>query len=253
MCQVLIVIYMSDSWFTKFAEEYTPNLPAHITKNVMPGKYIRITNEMLSMCRSLYFVDDAGLYLKIMGKQTTRADMVDRINRYIGKKPTERKGRTRSGNDALFWSIEPSMLDDLIRIVHGLPSLDEPAEQQIVQIIENPKLYSAEVVDTAHKLSAYPQSGFVYAAKSTDPLHPDIVKLGATRQPRPEDRLKTLNNSSVVYDYELIASYWVACWLEAENKVHNYYTDQRIRSDREFFSLTIEQRRNLDFTAILGE
>ena len=81
-------------------------------------------------------------------------------------------------------------------------------------------------------------SGFVYCL--TIPRMPGIVKIGYTTKTI-EQRLKDLDNTSVVEPLQLYYAGKVRNPLSVEKKIHEIYREYRIRPNREFFEVDADQ------------
>ena len=83
------------------------------------------------------------------------------------------------------------------------------------------------------------RQGYVYAARV--PGQP-LVKIGMTRGD-PDVRLRQLNNTSVVHDFELEFVQRARDPGAAEKIVHGALSERRVRSNREFFHCTPRRAR----------
>lgn len=81
-------------------------------------------------------------------------------------------------------------------------------------------------------------SGFVYCL--TVPRMPGVVKIGYTTKTM-EQRLKDLDNTSVVEPLQLYYAGKVRNPLSVEKKIHEIYREWRIRPNREFFEVDADQ------------
>lgn len=84
------------------------------------------------------------------------------------------------------------------------------------------------------------KQGYVYILTNPS-FREDWVKIGKTRNL--EDRLKTLDNTSIPLPFEVFATMKTAKYNEAEKLVHSYiqrFTNLRIRDNREFFNVKPE-------------
>lgn len=84
------------------------------------------------------------------------------------------------------------------------------------------------------------EPGYVYILTNAS-FREDWVKIGKTRNM--EERLRTLDNTSVPLPFEVFATLKTAKYNEAEKLVHRYierFTNLRIRNNREFFNVQPE-------------
>ena len=78
--------------------------------------------------------------------------------------------------------------------------------------------------------------GYVYIAKSLS--SPNLYKIGKTKK-NPMERAKTLSNSGVVHDYQIVFSLdFFDCSL-AECRAHQQLSKYRVK--KEFFSISLEE------------
>jgi len=78
--------------------------------------------------------------------------------------------------------------------------------------------------------------GYVYIL--TNKLHPGLVKIGYTNT-TPEDRLKSINSATgLVQKFELYYSFELENAQHLEQIIHNRLSDYRLKSNKEFFTLT---------------
>jgi hypothetical protein len=80
--------------------------------------------------------------------------------------------------------------------------------------------------------------GIVYCL--TIPRMPGIVKIGFTSKTM-EQRLKDLDNTSVVEPFQLYYAGKVRNPMSVEKKIHDIYREFRVRSNREFFEVDEDQ------------
>jgi hypothetical protein len=115
---------------------------------------------------------------------------------------------------------------------------------------QKPEEFSAELYrdmafavgfdDLDHITSA--RGGFVYVA-----YNEDVVKIGKTEN-HPKERMKQLNTTGVVHDWECWGWVWSLSASALERYLHDMLDDYRIRSDREFFDVDpVEAVKFLDF------
>lgn len=81
-------------------------------------------------------------------------------------------------------------------------------------------------------------TGYVYCL--TIPRMPGIVKIGFTTK-TVEQRLKDLDNTSVVEPLQLYYAGKVRNPISVEKKIHEIYREWRIRPNREFFEVDADQ------------
>lgn len=74
--------------------------------------------------------------------------------------------------------------------------------------------------------------GFVYCARPMDKRH--ILKVGKTAQ-SPHERIKQLNNESVVTHFALEGAFWVPDRHWAEARVHQLLKEEGVQIKKEFF------------------
>ena len=85
------------------------------------------------------------------------------------------------------------------------------------------------------------ESGYVYILTNPS-FREDWVKIGKTKNM--EERLRTLDNTSVPLPFEIFATLKTTKYNEAEKLVHRYierFTNLRIRNNREFFNVKPEE------------
>ena len=80
--------------------------------------------------------------------------------------------------------------------------------------------------------------GFIYIA--SNPLHPDIIKIGQTSKD-PKERMKELGTTGVLEEHVL--EYWVLTedYASLEREIHKSLSKLRVRADREFFKITVPE------------
>ena len=76
--------------------------------------------------------------------------------------------------------------------------------------------------------------GIIYIL--TNESMPNLIKIGKTEKPISE-RLSSLNNTSVPYDFEVFAAYRVNDVDAIERSFHEAFADSRVNPKREFFKL----------------
>lgn len=92
--------------------------------------------------------------------------------------------------------------------------------------------------------------GYVYCL--TIPRMPGVVKIGYTSKTI-EQRLKDLDNTSVVEPFQVYYAGRVRNPLSVEKKIHEIYREWRIRSNREFFEVDAEQvKRVIQLAEVAG-
>ena len=92
--------------------------------------------------------------------------------------------------------------------------------------------------------------GYVYCL--TIPRMPGIVKIGYTSKTI-EQRLKDLDNTSVVEPFQLYYAGRVRNPLSVEKKIHEIYREWRIRPNREFFEVDADQvKRVIQLAEVAG-
>ncbi len=72
-----------------------------------------------------------------------------------------------------------------------------------------------------------------------NPSMPDVVKIGRTQDL--EQRLKTLDTTGVPLPFICVAAMEVDDAAETEQLLHDVFSDQRVRSNREFFEVSPER------------
>ena len=85
------------------------------------------------------------------------------------------------------------------------------------------------------------EPGYVYILTNPS-FREDWVKIGKTKNM--EERLRTLDNTSVPLPFEVFATLKTLKYNEAEKLVHRYierFTNLRIRNNREFFNVKPEE------------
>ena len=70
---------------------------------------------------------------------------------------------------------------------------------------------------------------------------PGIIKIGVTEQETIEDRIKSLDNTSVPTPFRFYFAIETAKHKEIEKLIHNAFSDYRIRNNREFFEMDPER------------
>ena len=80
-------------------------------------------------------------------------------------------------------------------------------------------------------------TGIVYCLEN--PAMPDLVKIGTTQDI--EQRIKSLDNTSVPLPFVCVAAMEVDDATEIEQLLHDVFGDHRVRSNREFFEVNAER------------
>jgi len=75
----------------------------------------------------------------------------------------------------------------------------------------------------------------------TNDSMPGIIKIGLTEQESIEDRIKSLDNTSVPTPFRFYFAIETDNHKEIEKLVHNTFSDYRIRNNREFFEMDPER------------
>lgn len=75
----------------------------------------------------------------------------------------------------------------------------------------------------------------------TNDSMPGIIKIGITDQESIEDRIKSLDNTSVPKPFRFYFAIETEKYKEIEKLMHNAFSDYRIRSNREFFEMDPER------------
>ena len=83
--------------------------------------------------------------------------------------------------------------------------------------------------------------GFIYIM--SNPAYPGDLKIGQTKND-PEERRKDLGSTGVLHDYVL--EYWVLSedYESLEREIHRSLAKQRVRNDREFFTISVPEAIN---------
>jgi hypothetical protein len=83
--------------------------------------------------------------------------------------------------------------------------------------------------------------GFIYIM--SNPAYPGDLKIGQTKND-PEERRKDLGSTGVLHDY--IVEYWILSedYESLEREVHTSLAQQRVRPDREFFTISVPEAIN---------
>ena len=81
--------------------------------------------------------------------------------------------------------------------------------------------------------------GIVYIL--TNDSMPGIVKIGMTEQETIEERIKSLDNTSVPTPFRFYFAIDTKKHKEIEKLVHNAFSDYRVRNNREFFEMDPER------------
>ncbi len=111
----------------------------------------------------------------------------------------------------------------------------EPADELIRKLVQKP---SRELSDEMVQEKLPYGSGYIYIASSEE--DPSMIKMGMTSK-EPQTRVRELNTSGVAYPLVLRAAYLVSDVRKSEWLVHQYYSNVRLRQDREFFRIPLEQ------------
>jgi hypothetical protein len=82
--------------------------------------------------------------------------------------------------------------------------------------------------------------GIVYILRNEG--MPGLVKIGYTTSPLIQ-RIRSLNNTSVPFDFECVFAARVADCLKVETLIHTVFSDKRVNPKREFFLLEAEQAK----------
>jgi hypothetical protein len=75
----------------------------------------------------------------------------------------------------------------------------------------------------------------------TNDSMPGIIKIGVTEQETIEERIKTLDNTSVPTPFRFYFAIETNNYKEIEKLIHNAFSDYRIRLNREFFEMDPER------------
>jgi hypothetical protein len=75
----------------------------------------------------------------------------------------------------------------------------------------------------------------------TNDSMPGIIKIGVTEQETIEERIKSLDNTSVPTPFRFYFAIETNKYKEIEKLVHNAFSDYRIRTNREFFEMDPER------------
>jgi len=75
----------------------------------------------------------------------------------------------------------------------------------------------------------------------TNDSMPGIIKIGVTDQESIEDRIKSLDNTSVPKPFRFYFAIETDKFKEIEKLMHNAFSDYRIRNNREFFEMDPER------------
>ncbi|MDR2941611.1 MAG: GIY-YIG nuclease family protein [Treponema sp.] len=75
----------------------------------------------------------------------------------------------------------------------------------------------------------------------TNDSMPGIIKIGVTEQESIEERIKSLDNTSIPTPFRFYFAIETDKHKEIENLIHNAFSDYRIRSNREFFEMDPER------------
>ena len=75
----------------------------------------------------------------------------------------------------------------------------------------------------------------------TNDSMPGIIKIGVTEQETIEDRIKSLDNTSVPTPFRFYFAIETSNHKEIEKLMHNAFSDYRIRNNREFFEMDPER------------
>ena len=75
----------------------------------------------------------------------------------------------------------------------------------------------------------------------TNDSMPGIIKIGVTEQETIEDRIKSLDNTSVPTPFRFYFAVETDKHKEIEKLLHNAFSDNRIRTNREFFEMDPER------------
>ena len=96
----------------------------------------------------------------------------------------------------------------------------------------------------ARMLIKHPDAGWVYVI--VNPTTP-LVKIGMTKKPKPDDRAKELDNTSVGGKHEVRYAALVKNAFEVESLAHKKLQDYRVEMRREWFSCTIRNAADVVF------
>ena len=75
----------------------------------------------------------------------------------------------------------------------------------------------------------------------TNDSMPGIIKIGLTEQETIEDRIKSLDNTSVPTPFRFYFAIETNKHKEIEKLIHNAFSDYRVRNNREFFEMDPER------------
>lgn len=92
---------------------------------------------------------------------------------------------------------------------------------------------------TNDETQATNESGIVYAA--TNPMMPDIVKIGATSRANVQERMDQLFSTGVPAPFTCEIARRLDHYLEVESALHTVFEPSRVPSGREFFRVTLDQ------------
>jgi len=92
---------------------------------------------------------------------------------------------------------------------------------------------------TSDETQATDESGIVYAA--TNPLMPDLVKIGATSRADVQERMDELFSTGVPAPFTCEIARRLDRYLEVESALHTVFEPSQVSSGREFFRVTLDQ------------
>ena len=75
----------------------------------------------------------------------------------------------------------------------------------------------------------------------TNDSMPGIIKIGITDQETIEERIKSLDNTSVPKPFRFYFAIESEKYKDIEKLIHNAFSDYRIRNNREFFEMDPER------------
>ena len=77
--------------------------------------------------------------------------------------------------------------------------------------------------------------GFIYIM--SNPLHPDVVKIGQSSKD-PNERRKELGTTGVLEEFVLEYRALTENYVSLEKEIHRHLASVRARKDREFFKIS---------------
>lgn len=92
---------------------------------------------------------------------------------------------------------------------------------------------------TSDETQATAESGIVYAA--TNPMMPDLVKIGGTSRANVQARMDELYSTGVPAPFTCAIARRVGHYAEVEAALHAVFEPSRVSPGREFFRVTLDQ------------